>query len=192
MKKVLACFLVGIMLCGLVACDTSNESDTNTNTTTSNETTNNEAQEEVVKKGTVTGEVTYKYNDYVGSKPETGADVFLISKDVTSLPDGLAYGDTSELPEGCYATKVSGSGKYTFNNVPVGEYDLIFVSKNTNEKSSSVLGAYSWGVSAFLKFSAEGQERATNYAKLHKIRNMEITVTEGENTYSYDFGITYV
>ena len=184
MKKIICVLLVGIILCGLVACDTNKEIEETTKT--------EETTVEKVKYGTVTGEVTYKYNDYVGNRGDTGSTVLLISKNVTSLPDNLAYGMTSDLPEGCYATQVSGSGQYTFNNVPTGEYVLIFISKNTCPNPSMVAGFYCWGTTVYNMFSKEGQERASDYVILHKIHNIEITVTEGQNTYSHDFGITYI
>ena len=55
----------------------------------------------------------------------------LFSKSVTALPDSLGLGMTFELPEGCYGVKVDGTGKYTFDNVPVGDYYLIIISNDT-------------------------------------------------------------
>ena len=145
-----------------------------------------------IKTGKVTGTVTYKYNNYVGNKADTGALVILVSKSVTSLPDSLGLGLISGLPEGCYGKKVDGSGNYTFDNVPTGEYYLIIVSKNTNENMDRVTGYGSWG-GAYSLFSDEGKENALLHAKLHKTRTTSITVLDGQTTtYSYDFGITYI
>jgi len=185
MKKIICMLLMCMVVCSFAACTT------NTNVDNA-KTQPAETTQETPKFGKVTGEVTYKYNDYVGSKPDTGAQMLLISKAVTSLPDNLAYGTTSDLPEGCYATKVSGGGNYTFNNIPVGEYVLIFISKNTTPNPATAAGFYNWGITVYDMFSEEGQKRASDYAKLHKIHNIDITVTEGEVTYSHDFGITYI
>ena len=145
-----------------------------------------------IKTGKVTGTVTYKYNNYVGNKADTGALVILVSKSVTSLPDSLGLGLISGLPEGCYGKKVDGSGNYTFDNVPTGEYYLIIVSKNTNENMDRVTGYGSWG-DAYALFSDKGKENALRHAKLHKTRTTSITVLDGQTTtYSYDFGITYI
>ena len=145
-----------------------------------------------VKTGSVTGTVTYKYNSYVGNKADTGATVFLISKTVTSLPDSVGLGLTSSLPDGCFGTKVDGAGNYTIDNVPVGEYYLVIISKNTNEKMDNVAGFRTWGDVYFL-FSSKGQESALNMAKLHKTRTTTISILENKTTtYSYDFGVTYI
>ena len=145
-----------------------------------------------IKTGKVTGTVTYKYNNYVGNKADTGALVILVSKSVTSLPDSLGLGLISGLPEGCYGKKVDGSGNYTFDNVPIGEYYLIIVSKNTNENMDRVTGYGSWG-GAYSLFSDKGKENALLNAKVYKTRTTSITVSDGQTTtYSYDFGITYI
>ena len=145
-----------------------------------------------IKTGKVTGTVTYKYNNYVGNKADTGALVILVSKSVTTLPDSLGLGLTSGLPEGCYGKKVDGSGNYTFDNVPTGEYYLIIMSKNTNENMDRVSGYGSWG-GAYYLFSDKGKENALLNAKLNKTRTTSITVSDGQTTtYSYDFGITYI
>ena len=145
-----------------------------------------------IKTGKVTGTVTYKYNDYVGNKADTGAKVILVSKSVTSLPDSLGLGMISELPEGCYGKKVDGSGNYTFDNVPTGEYYLIIISANTNENMDRVTGYNSWG-GTYSLFSDKGKEHALRNAKLFKTRTTSITVSDGQTTtYSYDFGITYI
>ena len=194
MKNIICALLICVILCGLVACNGNVNSNSENATNKKDQTEVAETKKietEKLKTGTVTGEVTYKYNDYVGSKPDTGADVLLISKKVTSLPDDLAYGNTRDLPDGCYATKVSGSGKYTFNNIPVGEYVLIFISENTTPNPKTVAGFYNWGNTVYEMFSETGQKRASNFVLLHKIHNEDITVTEGEVTCYHDFGITY-
>jgi len=186
MKKLICIMLICICLCSVVACN---------NTANTNEQTNNTIEATTTEKakfGTVTGEVTYKYNDYVGNRGDAGATVLLISKNVKSLPDNLAYGMTNDLPDGCYATEASGSGTYTFNNIPVGEYVLIFISENTTPDPSTVAGFYNWGVTVYNMFSEEGQKRASDFVLLHKIHNIDITVTEGQVTYSHDFGLTYI
>ena len=145
-----------------------------------------------VKTGKVTGTVTYKYNNYVGNKADTGAIVILVSKNVKSLPDSLGLGLISSLPEGCYGVKVDGTGNYTFDNVPVGEYYIVIISNNTNENMSKVTGYGSWG-GTYTLFTDKGKENAILNAKVNKTRTTSITVSDGQTTtYSYDFGITYI
>gem|GEM_PF-2571812 len=147
---------------------------------------------EVVEKvGSVTGTVTYKYNNYVGNKPDTDATVILISKKVEALDDSLALGSTYDLPEGCFSTKVDGTGKYLIDNVPVGDYVLLLISKNTNSGISNN-GWLSFGGFVYYKFTEEGQKTADSFAFLHKIKNANITVEADKTlTFSHDFGITY-
>lgn len=142
-----------------------------------------------VKTGSVTGNITYKYNNYVGNRPDTGSVVFLISKDVKSLPDSIARGWTFDVDQcdGVYATEVDGSGNYTLNDIPVGEYYIVIISDNTNSGSTS--GAAYWIV--YHLFSTEGKSLADNTCRMHKITSSTITIQEEKNiTFSHDFGIT--
>lgn len=142
--------------------------------------------------GTVSGTITYKYNDFVGNCGDTGALVLLISKNVKKLPDRLGLGMTSENPEGVYDVKVDGNGNYSFNHIPAGEYIIVVLSKNTNEDPDRVAGYRTWG-DAYGLFSEKGQSNALLTAKTRKIRSDKITVHGDETTnYSYDFGITYI
>ena len=147
-----------------------------------------------IKTGSISGNVTYKYNNYVGNKPDTGTVVFLISKGVTSLPDSMGSGSTWEVDdcecEGVYATEVDGSGNYILNDIPVGEYYIVLISKNTNTGKQNA-GAMYWGP-VYNMFSDEGKERADSQAFLSKIEYESVTISEGKTTsFSHDFGITY-
>lgn len=68
------------------------------------------------KKGTCTGNVFYKYNNYVGNKPDAGAKILLYPKDST---------------ERTIESMCDVSGNFKFENVPVGQYMLVAVSKET-------------------------------------------------------------
>ena len=146
-----------------------------------------------IKTGSISGNVTYKYNNYVGNKPDTGTVVFLISKKVTSLPDSMGYGWTMDVDdyEGVYATEVDGSGNYILNDIPVGEYYIVLISKNTNTCEENA-GAMYWGP-VYMMFSKEGKKNADSKAFLSKIKYASVTITEGKTTaFSHDFGITYL
>lgn len=66
--------------------------------------------------GSLSGNVYWKYNDYVGNKPDAGSEVFLY--DTTF---------TTELRK--VTTDVQGNWK--LENIPVGEYYLLIRSNNT-------------------------------------------------------------
>lgn len=143
--------------------------------------------------GSLEGSITYKYNDFVGNRGDTGAKVILISKDVESLPDRLGLGMMSENPDGVYNTEVDGTGSFRFDHIPAGEYYIVIISKNTNENPDRVSGYRTWGADVMNMFSEKGQENALLTAKTHKIRNDEITIYDQEtSSFSYDFGTTYI
>lgn len=104
--------------------------------------------------GTVTGNVTYHYNQYRGYVPDTGSVAILINGRY-NFQDGrhgyeeikddeLGDLDSTDIEYlnskaidglkriGIYATKVDGNGNFTFNHVPTAEnYNLIIISKET-------------------------------------------------------------
>ncbi|MDE6567810.1 MAG: Ig-like domain-containing protein, partial [Lachnospiraceae bacterium] len=155
--------------------------------------------------GSVTGNVTYYYNKYQGNKPDTGTMVFLISKSGSAknmpiMNSYVIWSTESTMKQyesyGIYTTKVDGSGNYTFNNIPTGDY-LIFMysSKTTSGTAFSNKEAYvsqiASSVSGYVnETNAEYLGKIVGYQKYH-IGNVTVsnnkTVTE-----SYDFGTTYV
>ena len=142
--------------------------------------------------GSVQGEITYKYNNYVGNRGDTGAIILLIAQDVKSLPDRLGLGMMSENPDKVYNTTANGTGAYSFDHIPAGEYYIVVISKNTNENPDRVYESRTWGPVLSL-FSEKGQSNAMLTAQTHKTRNDTITVYDKETTnFSYDFGITYI
>ncbi|MBR5280061.1 MAG: Ig-like domain-containing protein [Clostridia bacterium] len=145
------------------------------------------------KTGTVSGEVTWKYNSYVGYKPDTGAIVYLISRSVRELNSAVALGLTTGLPEGVYATKVNGSGAYIFDSIPVGSYEMVIISKNTNDNPSKVTeSSNGWSI-VYSLFSETDQEMALLTAQVYRVyTKFSLVVNENQTTtYSHAFGITY-
>lgn len=147
------------------------------------------------KPGKVIVTVTWKYNDFVGNKPDTGAVVLL-------LPDGLKQrlpgnwinpmlSSTNMLRNsfsqeaakfGVLIAIVGGDGKAVFNRVKPGRYTAVIVSKNTREQVEIV----------------ELQEKALCrwFDKptfgVHKSTTLTIEVDPGEDYLtSHDFGLTF-
>ena len=86
--------------------------------------------------GTVTGSVTYFYNDFRGNVADTNAQVYLIPNDGSANNVDIQFGFTDTdmnylTPYKFFATKVSGMGTYTFSHVPTGSYTIVIISKNT-------------------------------------------------------------
>lgn len=74
--------------------------------------------------GSLKGNVFWKYNNYVGNKPDAGSTIKLYSLfDTTYLETATA----------------DVQGNYTIDSIPAGEYVLIVESKATTESSSSAL-----------------------------------------------------
>ncbi|MBP3313279.1 MAG: hypothetical protein J6K84_01270 [Oscillospiraceae bacterium] len=152
----------------------------------------NEKDPDYVEYGTLTGTITYKYNNYIGHRGDTGAVIFLIPKNTKSLPDGIGLGLTSYAKDGIFATKAGGNGSYTINQVPAGEYYVVVISNNTNDNPSRVADYNTWGPT-ILMFSEKGKTNAMTTAKVNKIRHGSVTIYGNRSAdYSYDFGITYI
>ena len=99
--------------------------------------------------GTVSGTVTYFYNDFIGYKPDVGATVYVTTAECDSLSDYLDEAELSNitgepidsilefntyrmlskiLKDSLVATtNVNGLGEYTID-LPEGNYRLIFKS----------------------------------------------------------------
>lgn len=69
-----------------------------------------------IGKGSYRGNVFWKYNNYIGNKPDAGASIKLI---------GLT--DSSRI----YYTTADVRGDYSFDSIPEGSYISIIESKNT-------------------------------------------------------------
>ena len=155
--------------------------------------------------GSVTGNVTYYYNKFQGNKPDTGTMVFLISKtgSAKNMPvmDSYVIWSTESLMKqyesyGIYTTKVDGSGNYTFNNIPTGDY-LIFMysSKTTSgtafDNKEAYVNRIASSVSNYVnETNAQYLGQIVGYKKYH---TGNVTVSNNQTiTESYDFGITYI
>lgn len=105
--------------------------------------------------GTVSGSVTWHYNQYKGYVADTNAKVFLVPKDGSastykhdndfsfSYP---SYSFMQELQNNyIYCAEVDGSGNYVINNVPIGEYITLIISHNS--KGSAWFDAYDDSIS---------------------------------------------
>jgi hypothetical protein len=88
--------------------------------------------------GGVKGDITWQYNDFIGTKPDVGAEIFLIPADFNpskisqnSLKSYILAGIIPPSSNLFYA-KANGYGRYEINKVPVGKYYLVISSAKTN------------------------------------------------------------
>lgn len=166
---------------------------------------NNDTPEETVKYGSVSGNITYLYNNYKGNVSDTNAKVILLSTSGSgkNMPDLSSYVDWA-LPSkinkyneyGVYATSVDGVGQYTFNNVKVGDYKIIILSNKTTSGSAfDNKDLYASSLSNFAKtyINENNAKMLGEYVGYHKYKTDSISVRENQNyAYGYDFGITYI
>lgn len=75
-------------------------------------------------KGTLEGNVYWKYNNYVGNRPDAGSIAYLYPFEKGSKP----LIQTADV-----------GGNFKFDNIPSGQYLLLVESKNTNASSSEML-----------------------------------------------------
>ena len=74
--------------------------------------------------GSLTGNAYWKYNNYVGDKPDAGSEVYLFSQDTSEVP----------LEATCDV-----QGNFKFDKVETGDYMLVIKSKNTTNSAADQL-----------------------------------------------------
>ena len=149
--------------------------------------------------GTVSGTITYKYNNYRGHVGDTGAHIILIPTDTNTKDyenSEAVMGIAGTYESGIRVTKVDGTGNYTFNYVPSGNYHMIVVSGNTTSSlffdnkeyvEESLKNAYS------KYFNDSDLSTFILFTELQKYTSTSVKVTENYNfVFSYDFGTTYL
>lgn len=70
--------------------------------------------------GSLTGNVYWKYNNFVGNKPDAGSNILLISTDTT-------------MSENKFETTCDVMGNFKIEKIPSGRYFIIVTSKNTKD-----------------------------------------------------------
>ncbi|WP_053403408.1 hypothetical protein [Priestia koreensis] len=145
--------------------------------------------------GTVKGDITWQYNRYIGTKPDVGADVYLIP--VNFNPKTVKKSDldtyiligSAPKNSNLYYGKVSGFGHYEISNVPVGKYLLVVSSAKTNRNPDDPI--YIKSVLA-PKLGASYQMFEDFKLKFPSHTWSTIEISKGNVLdYSYDFGYTY-
>lgn len=76
------------------------------------------------KPGSFSGNIYWKYNDYVGNKPDSGSEIKLYSK---------------SDKEHIYETTADVMGNFKIEEIPPGEYFAIIQSKNTTDSPNDHL-----------------------------------------------------
>ena len=163
-----------------------------------------------VSYGTVSGNITYFYNNYKGNVSDTNARIILVPMDGTASNVNLTnviYSSESNLEKyHIYIGKVDGTGHYTINHVVSGKYKVLIISKNTtceepfdvfDDANSCIPDSYYDSIaSEFYQYGYLNKSTAMDIARevlFNKYHFDEISVYKNETTVlSYDFGITYI
>ena len=146
--------------------------------------------------GNVMGMVTWQYNKFIGTKPDTGADVLLIQTNHKPTKDDnftlLCFSDL--LDETVYSAEVDGSGNYYFDNIPTGDYYILIKSKNTNE-SPEIQNVNIGLMRSYLngKFSEKALQSLELGIRVNSFEMKKITVKPNQTErISIDWGYTYI
>ena len=158
--------------------------------------------------GTLTGTITYYYNQYKGHVPDTESTIIMVKNDAENLDintNGLGMiqisGDSHDFGDGVYSTQVNGNGVFTIGHIPEGEYFALIVSGQTSGSSwfdcdtdaekEEYYKSIGSGWEGRLK-----EEDATAIGRSVvwlKYKFQKISIYGGETTtFDYDFGTTYI
>lgn len=148
------------------------------------------------KCGSMTGTITYQYNQYIGTRADVGAAVLLIQTnhiptDMDTLNIGFVSGSYSDPT--LYYTEVDGMGNYYLNNVPAGEYFLLIQSEETNQ-SPEISELHGKMAENYLKgkISSEALDTLKKAMNVYSFVIERIEVRENQTYhYSKDWGYTY-
>lgn len=157
------------------------------------------SEPKVQKKGKVVVTVTWQYNKYVGTKPDTDATVILIPKtykqklkvDYVDLSLWAIVVDKEQLSQdGIFIEKVNGQGRAIFNRVPVGQYTCAIQSKNTKayqERAKLTVDIMKY------YFECNDLSKELHSTIIKNFKTEDVTVDEGDEIeVSHDFGNTDV
>lgn len=160
--------------------------------------------------GTITGNITYYYNQYRGHVADTGAYVVLVPKDGSAKNANLTsvlYTSAEKLEKyHIYVSKVDGMGYYTINHVATGEYRVLIISNETTSGEwfdayddsisdapdwyyDNIAGEFYWNGYLSKKTAMDIVERVMMF----KYYIQDVSIYKNETTtLSHDFGITYI
>ena len=149
-----------------------------------------EAQIEYCKRntGTMSGMVSWKYNNFVGNRGDTGAKIFAINLEMHEAKDALIDMNAEQGTNGIWISTADGNGNYKIDKMPCGNYAVFIVSNNTNgnypeyDTLNSIISEKEW-------ITMETINNKTFIRSIKYYENVLINANE-EKTLSYDFGLT--
>lgn len=129
-----------------------------------------------------------------GNRGDTGAKIFAINIDIHEPVDNLIDFNAEQGTNGIYITEADGTGNYEINKLPIGDYYVFIVSKNTSSSSNNlpVYASSSFSSEISQKEWLSIQTAIKNVAFLRSVKVFEnIIINENEEKIlSHDFGLT--
>lgn len=98
--------------------------------------------------GKIKGTITWQYNNYIGTKGDNGAKIYIIPTnfDITSisLEDEKRYYNYGTIPKdtNLFYAKADGYGSYEIDGIPAGEYYVLIISDNVNKDSRAPMSSF--------------------------------------------------
>ncbi len=123
--------------------------------------------------GALTGNVFWKYNDYVGNKADAGAKIILYSLD--TIRGNLKYETTADV-----------QGNYKIEKILSGRYFLVVNSENTNDCPVSHLkmfDIYSSAIKQIFGFNLENYKK--QFTEINNLENTYYKVLTDEDESKY-------
>lgn len=154
------------------------------------ETKKKEARIEYCKRntGTMSGMISWKYNNFIGNRVDTGARIFAINLEIHEAKDALIDMNAEQGTNGIWISTADGNGNYKIDKMPCGNYAVFIVSNNTNgnypeyDTLNSIISKREW-------LTMETINNKTFIRSIKYYENVLINANE-EKTLSYDFGLT--
>lgn len=147
--------------------------------------------------GSVKGAITWQYNTFIGTKPDTGAKIFLIptnfDKNSVTEAESMSFGSIGSVPKGkkLFFAKANGYGNYEINNIPTGKYIIIISSNKTTRDFNKAIDDYDTNLLKSLIRDYEHFEIMNLKLNKYMIRTVEVNANQIKD-FSYDFGFTYI
>lgn len=153
---------------------------------------------------TLSGTITYQYNNYVGTKPDVNSSIKVIRReiikpislrmdDIANWPSnyvGFFGSDMSSKMYAGYDAKADGYGNYRIEKITPGSYLIIVISSKTQVGYSSE--DMDFRTKQCLEDTYSFFEDSLKDFEGHKLYCKEIKIEKNDNvTLSYDFGNTY-
>lgn len=149
-----------------------------------------------VQTGGVKGAITWQYNNFVGTKPDVEAKIYLIpttfNKDSLTQEQADLFAMIGSAPKksGLFFTKANGYGNYELPRVPVGDYYIIIVSNKTTRNLNEPVDDYT--VQTIQPLVNNWENFVLFNFTQNKYEVKPITVEEDQVLdVSHDFGFTY-